>query len=117
MKPVTTTKENKMPNLTINAKHPVRAAIAGLPDYYDRIVDAFEAVETILAVHGMDLNLTDMPYFTAPEGGSWLAPIVSLEPVVSVSGKPTVCDGYDNGVNFSWYKLPSGRWEVITYVS
>ena len=106
-----------MPNLTINAKHPVRNKIAGLPDYYETIVSAFDAVDDVLADYGMELDLTDLPYFTGPDGGSWLAPIRSKEPIVSVSGVATKCDGYDNGVNFSWYKVRAGRWEIITYVS
>ena len=105
-----------MPNLTINAKHPVRNEIAGLNDYYDTLAAAFEAVETVLANHGLDLDLTNMP-FLASEGGNWLAPIVSAEPTVTVDGVEYDCSGYNNGVNFSWFPLNSGRWEVITYVS
>jgi len=105
-----------MPNLTINAKHPVRNEVAGLDDYYDSLSEAFDAVETILENHGMALNMSDMPFLSS-EGGSWLAPIVPAKPIVTVDGVEYDCEAYNNGVNFSYYKLGSGRWEVVTYVS
>ena len=69
-----------------------------------------------------DLVLVDVHKCIACAMCAMVCPFDAVTFFEQANGMPqrivaTKCDGYDNGVNFSWYKLSTGRWEVITYVS
>lgn len=105
--------------LTITSKHPVRAAIANLSSgnrYYDSKGQALGEVERVLNDHNLELAYQgcdgcpgDSGYFTFP--------------LRTVSDACIVCEDCDkggdviNGIAFSWYRMPSGRWEIVVYVS
>jgi hypothetical protein len=103
--------------LTIRRNDPVRNEIASLPDYYDFKGDALNAIDDVLNSRGMcignDVRMDG-------DEGSLLIPIVANEQGSIVCDN---CDrsyevaGYNNGVNVSWYRMQSGRIEVIKYIS
>ena len=106
--------------MMITLKHPVRAAVADLPVYYNSIGCALHAVHAACADHGIDADPefgnTD---FAGPKGRVNLR----LKPA---NDECVVCDRcaekiddayYGNVVVFVWYTMPSGRIELTTYVS
>ena len=105
--------------MMITAKHPVRAAIAGLDNYFDYKNDAANAVYAACAEHGIEVVDSIRNDYSHDEGRV----LLRLRPV---NGACVVCeccqaksdsDYYDNFVVFAWYTMPSGRIELTAYVS
>ena len=105
-----------MSNLTITSKHPIRAAVSELPDYYDSLSAAACAVRAALADHQLRM---DDPDFVGDEG--YVTCVVRADPdalfVCSCCGDKLDRSRFDNVVVLSYYKCREGRWEVIKYVS
>jgi len=87
----------------IKTKHPAREPIAGLSttsNYYNYKSDFVPLVDRILLPYGWSLGAFNMP----GDEGRTAAPIED-ENNVEIGQ-----------LNVSWYKMPSGRFEVIIYV-
>jgi hypothetical protein len=105
-----------MANLSISAKHPVRAAVSEVADYHECLADAVHAVREALAAHNLRM---DDPVFEGCTG--WTTCIIRPDPDhLFVCG---CCEDkldraeFDNVVAFSYYQTRIGRWEVIKYIS
>ena len=105
-----------MSKLTIGPKHPVRRAIANLPDYYSCLADAAWAARKVLADY--DLRMDD-PVWDGDSG--WTNPVIrpaeSDGMICECCAEKMSREGYANVVHFSYYKCREGRWEVISYIS
>lgn len=105
-----------MANVTIKNNHPVRKAIGNLPDYFESKGDAICAIDAVLADYDMKMESFDC----SGDKGSTFIDLLPNGPGRLVCDNCNCRDnltGFNNGVNFSWYKMSSGRWEVITYVT
>ena len=105
-----------MCKLSIKAKHPVRAAVSSLPDYFEYLNDAVAAIRAELSAHG--LRCDDF-IFHGSEGftTATIRPEPNVEFVCGVCEDKLDCAAFDNVVAVSYYRLDSGRWEVIKYIS
>lgn len=106
---------------TIKANHPARGQICDLPNYFNLKIDAIDAIDTILKEYGLELapgfsTLNDCP---GPEGRNTFK-------IRQVDTGHLSCDDCDcqidhedimNVVSFSWYRMPSGRYEINVYIS
>ncbi len=86
-----------------------------MESYYPTLGDALDQISTVLEAHDMAL----VPANLVGDEGSKLLHITSLS-----GAKLSCCDcgkevggELDNGVALSWYRMPSGRYEVVAYVS
>lgn len=105
-----------MANVTIKGNHPVRKAIGKLPDYFETKGDAICAVDAVLADHDMKMASFDCP----GDEGSTNVDIFPNGPgrlVCDSCQSRESLDGFNNCIRFSWHKMQSGRWEVITYIT
>jgi hypothetical protein len=99
--------------MTIKAKHPVREAFAGCStsnNYYETKGHAFSTFRSALVKNGFDFdcnNCCDMP---GDEGRA-------------IFDVFTVGDPWNDPEDFAgtavlyWYRMPSGRYEVIGYLA
>lgn len=88
----------------ITARHPARAAIAALPNYFDYKGHAWDAVNTILAGYGWELDCFEMP----GSEGRTLADVIATN---SENCEPV------GQCCLAWYRMPSGRYEFTIYLS
>ncbi len=105
-----------MANVTIKGNHPVRKAIGNLPDYFDCKGEAIRAIDGVLA----DSNMKMGSFNCSGDDGCTFVDLFPNGPgrlVCDSCHCRESLDGYNNGINFSWHKMCSGRWEVITYVT
>lgn len=102
--------------MRITAKHPVRAAIADLPNYFDSKGEAILALSDVCADHGMIVEIPGMP---GNEGYATcrLRPDVQGYVICECCAEYTARTEYDNGLVISWYAMPSGRIELVAYIS
>ena len=105
-----------MSKLTITAKHPVRKAIAELPDYYDSLGAGVAAVSAVCAEYNLRM---EEKVLDGNEG--WTTFALYREPdgwfVCSECEAKLDRTELNNCVAFSWYRARPGRWECIKYVS
>lgn len=100
--------------MRIGSKHPVRNEIASIETYWDCRLLALEAIGRILSKHGMALqgnfNFSKKEgYLSAP-----IFPEVEEGLVCSHCGN---VEELENSLVFSWYPMPSGRFEITCYLS
>lgn len=96
--------------MPIKARHPVReefAACSTSNRYYDTKGDAIDTFDIALQEYGYRLDDVDIVDMSGDEGRvHWAVCIDSLD-YGEVVGQAV----------FSWYRVPSGRWEVIGYLA
>ena len=88
----------------ITQKHPCRRRLAGLTttnNYYETKGEFVHKADEILADYGWTLDAFNMPY----DSDRCTAFIVEEETYKQVGG-----------LFISWYRMPSGRYEITTYV-
>ena len=118
----TTTTSMKGSIMRITAKHPIRAAIAGLPTYHDSKADMVQAVQAVCADHDMvvEYDNFDGDNVWTTNSGWALWPLRVDHPaqvVCDCCADKHDSDYYDNCVAISWYTMQSGRIELTVYVS
>lgn len=111
----------------IGSRAPVRRAVANLPNYFPGHSDAFDAIDTILKGFklridpNMMIDLSSQNDRVDGEGSSGTV-ILNISPL----DDNTVCDAcnikvknanYANGISYSWYRMSSGKLEIVAYVS
>jgi len=108
-----------MTKARIGTKHKVRGRIDSLPNYFDRPTEALDLINGYLSEFGMALNNQHVLNLS---GG--LEEYVTLSIPIVVDREHGIvcseCDGrveLDNCVNFSYYKMRSGRYEIICYIT
>lgn len=84
----------------------VRKEICSLPNYFDTKGAAIQAADMVLANFGWETGDCN----PLGDDGRELIPIVKRE------GRELLCEEVGTLV-FSWYRMPSGRYEVIMYLS
>ena len=102
--------------ITVKRNHPARAAIADLPNYFDSKGRAIAAIESILNDYGMELEFVDC----SGDEGSSIFPIhvdCDSRMLCERCGDAIENVEYNNVISFSWYKMPSGLYEITVYIS
>jgi len=102
--------------MRIAAKHPVRAELSGLPNYFDSEGDLLYAVHAVLRRHNLrtdDVRLCgDDGYVTCE-----LRPDDPGSVTCDCCAKRIDSEVYDNCIVIAWYVMSSGRIELTTYIS
>lgn len=100
---------------TIKARHPVRKAFSGCSSgkYYNSKSEAIDTFNATLEEHGFHLDYADCCNWSSDEGSVGVRVLIEADGPFDVDGYPR-CVGY---VHFSWYRMQSGRWEVIGYLT
>jgi hypothetical protein len=109
-----------MPNLTILRRAKVRKQVqdALLRVYWDSITEALSAVNDAFEQHNMFLDYDNVS-FAGDDGRATLL-------IRADKGYTAVCNActedvaypsFDNCFAVSWYKMPSGKFEVTGYIS
>lgn len=86
----------------IKAKDKIRGKIAECSGYYDFKYLGINAVDTILAANGYCLVSSDYP---GDEGHR----LTAFHPIEN--------NDFVGFVSFSWYRMPSGRYEFTVYIT
>jgi len=100
---------------TIKANHPTRNKLVNLPNYFDSKAVAISVIRAILQDHNLDLA-----GYPDCDGtvGNVLFPIRSLcANSITCDSCGSDCAEFDNVVSFSWYRMPSGKFEIVAYIS
>ncbi|MHC5061786.1 MAG: hypothetical protein ACYTFK_11965 [Planctomycetota bacterium] len=102
--------------MRITAKHPVRAELSDLPNYFDSEGDALYAVHAVLRRHNLR---TDDIRFIGDDGYTTceLRPDDPGAVTCDCCAKRIDSEVYENCIVIAWYAMPSGRWELTTYIS
>ncbi len=102
--------------MKIAAKHPVRRAMCNLKTYWDSKVELLNAVSTACADHGIDAECVDAP----GRNGSVklkLRPENDAHIICDVCAEKHSHTFFDNYAVVSYYTMPSGRVELVAYIS
>jgi len=92
--------------MNITQKHPVRLTVANLStgnrpnQYYDEISHWWDAVVKVLEDAGIPPIPADCPAIYNDEG-RWNVPL----------------ENTNSTLVFTWYRMPSFRWEIICYLT
>ena len=108
-----------MKRQTIKNNHPARKQMGKLPNYFETKTEAIHAIETILNEYGMELDWNGQFDISNDEGSRTfdIVPSESCKTYCDNCGKDIEVVGYNNLVSFSWYRMGSGRWEIVSYIS
>lgn len=99
--------------MMIKAKHPVREQFAScsvdgkVVDYYDTKGHAFNAFEKVLVSNGYDFDLNNCCDMPGDEGRAIFDVFDCHDDVEEFAGTAVLY----------WYRMPSGRYEVIGYLA
>lgn len=105
-----------MANMTIGPKHPIRALVNDLGDYFASKGSFVETVRNIFDDCDLDIVCHDID---GDEGrGNW-----AIRPKNAAAVCCEECAArmdrrhFENWLVVTWYKVREGRWEFITYIS
>ena len=101
---------------TIKSRHAVREDFSSNSSgarYYDCIGDALDAFNASLVDHGFYLKYDDCTVWSGDEGRRTIEVHVETDGPFDIDGENTRV-GY---AHFTYYRMGSGRWEVIGYLS
>ena len=102
--------------MRIKVKHPVRERFAGCSSgakYYDSKGEAADAFDAVLMEYGFYLDHADCIGWSGDEGRVTIAVYADPDGPFELPGGPEHV-GY---AHFTYYRMESGRWEVIGYLS
>jgi hypothetical protein len=102
--------------MMITSKHPVRRAISGLKTYWDSKAKLQDAVIAACRDHGVEAEAKDMP-------GRHGCVKLKLRPENNAHIICDVCAEkhdrtfFDNYAIVTYYIMPSGKFELVAYIS
>jgi hypothetical protein len=99
--------------MTITARHPVRndfSSCSSGPVYYDSKGHAINAFDEALQEHGFRFDYADTQTLYGNEGRK------VCDVIPNVDGDFGPADPVGRAV-IMWYRMPSGRWEIIGYLA
>jgi hypothetical protein len=102
--------------MRITAKHPARAELSDLPNYFDTEGEALYAIHAVLRRH--NLRTDDLRFYGEEGYGTY--PLYPDDPgsvVCDCCAKHIDSEEYDNCIMIAWYTMQSGRIELTTYIS
>ena len=97
--------------MNITQKHPARLAVANLStgnqpnQYYDEVSHWWERLLAALLEHNLEPVCIDCPQVYNGEGAAH----VTLQTIGGIE--------VDSRLRWTWYRMPSGRWEIISYLT
>ena len=108
-----------MTTITIKNSHPARNKIAGLPNYFDSEGAGFYAVNDVLNEYGMQLDWGGLGDYRGDEGNHVfdIRANDGGQLVCSNCDKAVEVTGFNSCVSISWYKMQSGRYEIVAYIT
>lgn len=101
---------------TIKNRHPARNRISDLPNYFESKGEALTAIDSILNEYGIELAPRDCP----GDEGSTTFDFFTFDNSYCLCDKCGESDDkgeFNNCLSFSWYKMQSGRWEIVAYIT
>ena len=99
----------------IKARHPVREAFSANSSgarYYDTKGQAVDAFDASLNDYGFYLDSDDLMGWSGDDGSVTVAVRVETNGPFDIPGEDN-CVGH---AHFTYYRMPSGRWEIIGYM-
>jgi hypothetical protein len=102
--------------MTITSNHPVRRAMCNLKTYWDSKAELQDAVIAACADHGVEAEATDM---LGDDGyvRLKLRPACDAHIICDVCAEKHDRNIFDNWAVVSYYKMCSGRFELVAYIS
>ena len=99
----------------IGNRHKVRNQVASVPNYFDYKSEALNVIESYLNENGFRLNSNNLN--CCGNDGTVIIPIL-VDKEFGVVCSSCDCEvELDNVLVFQWYRMPSGKWEITTYIS